>query len=275
MSWSKDLGDYFYTRFPITQFIPLAIFLSLAGLAVSSPAQPLPWLVASILSLSLVLQFRIWDDIADRDLDRVTHPERVLPHTQYMHLFFIIAAALFVMNGILVYWYQDNSTRAAGYLVLSVSLLTWYRLRPNVLSTSLLNSLVILAKYSVIAWLISSPVADTDLMLFFSCLFSVYLIFIIFEVLDDTNLQQQTGARFSFALSFPFLILTWIYIALLIKPHSDLLHWLIWIALIFSTLILGISGMSFLRLGLVNRSRQGFFVVGLLAYLTVAVESKI
>ena len=274
MSSSKELVSYLYTRFPATRFIPLAIFLAAAGLASASSSHLFPWVLAVALALTLILQFRLWDDIADRDHDQRIHPERVLCHTQNLKPFLTATGILFVFNGLVLFWLHDSSFKPIGYLVLCVYLLAWYRLRPITTPVSLLNSHLVMLKYPVIAWLVGTSAADSDMVLLLPCLFSVYLIFLIFEILDDTSLGRLPGAIVSLMASFSFLICVWVFIAFWSRPHTNSASMAIWPIIILSTLILGIS--SFLKLNrqsLIHNGR-GFFIVGLLAYLAVAIEKN-
>ena len=274
MCWSKALGSYLYTRFPAMRYIPLAVFLATAGLAASPPAQIWHWVLAATLALTLILQFRLWDDIADRDHDRETHPTRVLCHTRDMKPFLIAAAALFVLNGTFLAWHPGHSPKLIAYLVFCTYLLAWYRLRPIATNARLLNSQLVLLKYPVIGWLIGVPAADTDLALLLSCLFSVYLIFIIFEILDDHSLRQLPGAMFSLAASFGLLVFVWVLIVLWNMPFTEPLFWLAWCIIIFGTVAAGLSDFSKSKRRHAIRSGRSFFIIGLLAYLAVAVENS-
>lgn len=59
-------------------FGPVIVLLALAGCWVAR--MMLPWAGAYALGLTLliVIQFRLWDDLADREHDRINHPDRVL-----------------------------------------------------------------------------------------------------------------------------------------------------------------------------------------------------
>lgn len=275
MCWSKALGSYLYTRFPATRFIPLAIFLATAGLAASPPAQVSHWLLAAALALTLTLQFRLWDDIADRDHDRETHPTRVLCHTRDIKPFLIAATALFVLNGALLAWHHAPGSRPVAYLALCTYLLAWYRFRPVAAQAGMLNSLLVLVKYPVIAWLIGIPSTDTDPVLLLSCLFSVYLIFIIFEILDDHSLRQIPGAMFSLIASIGLLVFVWAFIALWNRPYTGPLFLVVWSIIIIGTLAAGLSAFSKLKRRHASGTGHSFFIVGLLAYLAVTIENSL
>ena len=275
MYWSKAAGDYLRSRFPLARFGPLALFLAAAGLASSAPAHPWRWVLATAQALPLVLQFRLWDDIADRGHDRVVHPGRIVCHVRDMKPFLVLAAALFVFNGLLLAWPQDHGIRPAAYLALCACLLAWYRFRPPALRAGLLNTHLVLLKYPVIAWLISTPVADHDLTLFLSCLFSVYLIFVVFDIFDDDGLRHLPGAVSGLAASLGLLVCVWVLIALQSGPHAGPLPWLVWCGIAAATLALGLAGLWRRRQRTAFRGGGGFFIVGLLAYVAVALEKSL
>ena len=228
--------------------------------------------MAAALALILVMQFRLWDDIADRERDRISHPGRVMCQARDIKPFLVVALSLSVLSGLLLAWYHGQNIRSATYLLLCATLFAWYILRPAPTAPGLLNSMLVLLKYPVIAWLISTPAADPDAPLLFSCLFTVYLIFIIFEILDDHILRQLPGSISSLLASFGLLLCVWVFIVLWTRPHAGQLPWVAWSLIILGTLTLGLSDFS--KLGDHKPMRKGrrFFLVGLLAYLTVAIE---
>lgn len=272
MSWSKMLGRYLYSRFPATQFVPLAVFVATAGLAPAPPEPLARWIMAVMLSFMLILQFRLWDDIADRERDRLKQPERVLCRTSDIKPFLIAATILPLINGILLAWYQGHINWIPAYLLLCASLLAWYRLRPSSASPGLLNSALVLLKYPFIAWLVSTAAEDPVMPLIFSCLFSVYLIFIIFEILDDPALGQQHGAISGLLTSLGLLLCIWVFIPIWTRPSAGYVYWLAWGLIVLGTLALGLSGFFELKERDGMRKRRGFFLLGLLAYLTLAIE---
>ena len=274
MSWTRDLRRYLETRFPATQFIPLAAFLGTAALAPSPPTEAWRWLTVMVMALALVLQFRLWDDIADRDLDRDSHPGRVLCVTSELRAFQLTAAVLFLVNGMLLYWHHNQVTRTVAYLVFCICMLAWYRMRPRAARAGLLNSQLVLLKYPVIAWLISTPAPDTDIVISLSCLCSVYLIFSSFELVDDNTLRQRTGAGFILGAGYALLLSVWVLVALWNRPYSGPLPWLAWGIIIIATLLLGLAACSRTGHQSVTRSGRGIFIVGLLAYIAIAVESS-
>jgi hypothetical protein len=71
------VAEYLRERVPLRVFGPVAIGL-LAAASWASPGPVAALAVAAALDALLLLQFRLWDDLEDRERDRITHPHRVL-----------------------------------------------------------------------------------------------------------------------------------------------------------------------------------------------------
>lgn len=273
MSWSKELGGYVRTRFPAADFIPLAFFVAAAGLAASPHQQLYHWTVAVVMALSLILQFRLWDDVADRQRDKQVHPDRVLSRTPDIRPFLVAATVLFVFNGALLAWYHGPVFRIAAYILLCACLAGWYFLRSTSMVPGLLNSALVLAKYPVIAFLVGAG-ADHELPLLLSCLSSVYLLFVIYEIRDDRDLAQLPGAAGSRLAALIVLLSIWVFIPVRTGPHESLLTWFVWAFVILGTATLGLSGHSAPTDSKRGRGGRGLFLLGLIAYLALAIETS-
>jgi hypothetical protein len=270
MCWSKAMAGYLRERFPVARYGPLAIFLAAAGLAASPPAHPWRWALAAAQALSLVMQFRLWDDIAEHPRDRIVHPGRVLSRASDTRPFLVLAAVLCVLNGLILAWPQQPGIKPAVYLALCAGLLTWYRFRPPELRAGLLNTHLVLLKYPLMTWLIGVPVANPEPVLLLCCLFSVYLIFVVFDIFDDDGLRHLPGAFPGLAAGLALLVGLWVLIALQGGPHDGPLPWLAWSVIAAATLLLGLEGLSKRRQRKAFRGARGFFIIGLLAYVVVA-----
>ena len=65
-------------RFPPAVFVPaIGLLAAVAWIPVATHSLP-ALLRSSVLMALLVAEFRVWDDLEDRDVDRQRHPERVL-----------------------------------------------------------------------------------------------------------------------------------------------------------------------------------------------------
>ena len=79
MSSTKLIYDYWRERYPASVFVPFAILLAAAGAAAGGSLPTVRDAIKScILAYTLVLVFRIVDDLADLGSDRLRHPGRVL-----------------------------------------------------------------------------------------------------------------------------------------------------------------------------------------------------
>src|SRR5438034_3926404 len=76
------VAAYLRERFPLRIFAPAAVgIVAAARWASASAATPAAFVLATVCSILLLLQFRLWDDLEDRDRDAATHPERLMVRT--------------------------------------------------------------------------------------------------------------------------------------------------------------------------------------------------
>src|ERR1700722_11223913 len=150
-----ELLHYRRTLFPLGRFLPLALFLTLAASAQDQTTTVFLALGRVFLVLPWLLQFRLADDLADRERDRQDYPDRVLVRAApgpFLALLVLLVAG----NTLLLAWLCPTP-RWAEFLTLSGLLLSWYvvtrRHRPLVL----IASLPVLLKYPAFVYLLSSP----------------------------------------------------------------------------------------------------------------------
>jgi hypothetical protein len=177
-SWIADLGAYLRTRFPPRRFVPLALFLALAaGASLWYALLALPWL----------LQFRLADDLADRERDRLRHPDRILVRAAPLP-FRVFLGLLTAGNVALAAWWLPPP-RWAEYLVLTGLFLAWYAL-PRHRLPPLAAGLPVLLKYPAFVHLLREPGAANGwaLVLVGAC-------FVAHEFLHDPQLQAEAGGR--------------------------------------------------------------------------------
>src|SRR5436305_11951869 len=91
-------ASYLRERFRLTIFGP-AIALHVAGVMWANDTAPSArtMLQSAGLITLLMIQFRLWDDLEDRERDRIQHPERLLVHTQTAP-FRLVLAVLALLN---------------------------------------------------------------------------------------------------------------------------------------------------------------------------------
>ncbi len=87
-----------YGRERIVRWRIAALVLLVAGVAfiVEAPGDAADALTRVALAAVLIVQFRLWDDLADRDYDRVRHPARVVVRSTATQWFWALLAVLAV-----------------------------------------------------------------------------------------------------------------------------------------------------------------------------------
>ena len=86
---------YLRERFPWSFFGPLALMLAGCAVGIGSPVH---LATAAIGATFLLAQFRIWDDLADRQRDSTMHPNRVLVASRNSGPVVGVGIALLVVN---------------------------------------------------------------------------------------------------------------------------------------------------------------------------------
>lgn len=72
------VAAYIRERFPVMVFAPALLLMTTAVVWAATDVSRSGVLTALGLSTALIFRFRLWDDLADRERDRVMHPGRVL-----------------------------------------------------------------------------------------------------------------------------------------------------------------------------------------------------
>jgi hypothetical protein len=144
---------YWIERFAPGLFVPAALLIALAA-RIGSPLDPIRWSLESLLALLLLAQFRLWDDLADRERDRSAHPERVLVRSARVTPFVAVCAGLAFLNVLLLLMW-NGAGGAVVLLALDAAAAGWYAWRPDHRTAT--SDLVLLGKYPAFALLIAGP----------------------------------------------------------------------------------------------------------------------
>jgi hypothetical protein len=146
------------------------------------------------LTLSWIFQFRLWDDLHDRERDRKIHPHRVLVRTQSPAQFQCVAGLVsignFVATGLLLSWTIAFTLLAPLNLILMALYCTGGIGR-------LIHAQIILIKYPVIVLMLSGGIAGFSVKTGLVILL-IYFTFAVYELLHDPSLR--TGERGETAL---------------------------------------------------------------------------
>jgi hypothetical protein len=122
-----ELLAYARERIAVPRVPALAAFLAAAGLWVEPARSAADAAVRFVLLVLLVVQFRLWRDIADREHERVRHPGRVLArHRGRATAFLVSLAALAVPIVALLATLEDPGRRVAAYGILALAVAVVY-----------------------------------------------------------------------------------------------------------------------------------------------------
>jgi hypothetical protein len=192
----------------------LSLLLAAAGLllAPSSGVNFVRYLESAAQAFLLILAFRVWDDLADRERDAVEHPGRVVVVSGRVGPFALLGVVLGVGALVPIALAADAVARLAALGIAAGSLAIWYRVRPTPLSSSAspplrirtssasggsaasLGGHVVLIKYPAIAFAVAPSVPRLDLRAA-ATLASLYLVLCIYESFDDPALRASARAR--------------------------------------------------------------------------------
>ena len=191
-SWAETLQRYLASRLPGRVYVPCAALLVGAALAggrtLSVPALALCLLPA----LTLLLQFRLLDDLADRPNDRRAHPYRVLVRAVSLAPFRVLLGGSCLFNLALLALQGGPACRLTVFLLLTAVYLLWYGFLRNIVTSKTVGHHFVAVKYPAFVFLLSGDGADHWSLALTMGL--IYLSFTIYEVLHDRDLQTTAGA---------------------------------------------------------------------------------
>jgi 4-hydroxybenzoate polyprenyltransferase len=190
-SWPELVVAYVRERYRARLFLPLAALLATAGMLAAGARfdAPLSVVRAVITCYALVLAFRVWDDLEDRERDRREHPDRVLVRTGLTTPWVLLIGIALLTGGVLVSLGAGALQRLAVLTAGAAMLLAWYRTRRAIAAHPLVDTSVIFAKYPLIAFVSASPAQPTPPLLSATVLVALYLVLCIYELADDTTLR--------------------------------------------------------------------------------------
>ena len=181
-SFRKDLAAYVSSRLAIARIALLWLALSACAVLMSPALSSTAVIFTLTLMAILILQFRLWDDIVDRHVDAIIHPQRSLVNTFHVQRFIYLCAGLCV-PAVIALSYLDE-THWLGYGVLLVAMAIFYA------STSALPRLIrahlVLLKYPIFIWLCASNANPTQWLRYGMV---VYFALCVYEIASDAALR--------------------------------------------------------------------------------------
>jgi hypothetical protein len=117
--------QYFRERLPLHVFGPIAAALALPAQA-AAPFEAGRFIADTAFAFLLLAQFRLWDDLVDRDADAQRHPDRALVRARSISGPVALCVALGVLNAVVV-WQRQRALIGAPLLgVVTAALMCVY-----------------------------------------------------------------------------------------------------------------------------------------------------
>jgi hypothetical protein len=188
-SWANMLWQYLITRFPPMVYLPCAVFLVTSGITGGRSISFFRMFFSFLHALTLLLQFRLWDDISDINRDKKEYPDRIMVQAKTLRPFMILAMVLFAANLFLLAGQPGPPQRFGVFLLLNAAYLLWYNLLRGILHDRILGYHMVLAKYPVIVFLLSGDGGKTWTLLLAMAM--VFICFALYEALHDRDLNKN------------------------------------------------------------------------------------
>ena len=198
MSVLELIAAYLRERARLRLFVPLSILLALTGQwMVPAPSMAFGSLgIAALQALGLVLAFRIWDDLEDRDLDRIRRPTGVMAGartTTPFHALGFVLTSVAVLSLVA----EPSAVQRLGALGIATALLSiWYGVRPNDGGHRAVTEHVLATKYPLIAYAVAPDLANGVVTLRAAIILgALYVLVCVYEYADDVELRQLFTSR--------------------------------------------------------------------------------
>ena len=206
MSSTKLIYNYWRERYPASVFVPFAILLAAAGAAAGGSLPTFRDAIKScILAYTLVLVFRIVDDLADLRSDRLRYPDRVLVKASRASRAssrtpIVVLALVIALGDVLIMMSQPRpGARIAVFAVISILLGLWYHRRARLRAGPLAGAHILLLKYPAISLLTCASWDGLTLHTALPSLGAIYLGLCIYEQISDRAVGESRGAQWIFA----------------------------------------------------------------------------
>lgn len=188
-SFRADLTAYLGTRILTLRVLALWLLVGTAVMLVAGAGGTSRTGLAGAVVIAglLVVQLRLWDDLADRSHDRSRSPERVLVGTRHAAAFAVLVLAAAVLPG--TWLLVHGSLQALSvYLLLLGSLGLLYHSRAGAALTRPVRTCLLLVKYPIIVLIVATSVRREPLPWWPAI--GLYGLLLAHEWLDDRELRS-------------------------------------------------------------------------------------
>ena len=210
ISFVNELTRYTASRLATVRIAALTVLVIAMSLVVSPDPSPTDIGTTALLAALLIAQFRLWDDLADVDFDRVHHPHRVLVASRDVRPYFILVIGLTVLNTVVIAALRSPAQLLA-YVLLLAGMAMIYRRRTWSGSWRLVRTQLVLIKYPVFLYLCAQGGLHGN---FVWGILAIYLLLSFMDLMTDTTLQSIPARRWLLSLELIALVvilvsLTW------------------------------------------------------------------
>jgi hypothetical protein len=196
MSSIKLIYAYWRERYPVSVFLPFSILIAAAGAAAGGRLPNVrEALTGCVLAYTLILVFRICDDIADLSSDRLRHPGRVLVQASRVTPIVVFGAIIAAGPILLMLRQPQSGARIAVLSALSLFLAFWYHWRARLRAGPLVSAHVVLIKYPVISLLTCVRWNELSQHTALPAFGTIYLGLCIYEQVHDRMVRESYGAK--------------------------------------------------------------------------------
>lgn len=216
---TAGLWRYLVTRFPPHLFAPCAALLVIAGMAGGRSLDLIEAGLSLLLAMTMLLQFRLLDDLADRRRDRIDHPNRVMVRASTLRPFLGLLLVCATGSAALIARRPGSMTGLVVFLALNVSLLLWYGLFRRWVTARMLAYHVVAAKYPIFVYILGADGRTGWNLLLAMAL--IYFCFCTYEVLHDRQLQAEPWAERTLHLELGLLLTVAVLMTVVLFEHGS------------------------------------------------------
>lgn len=150
-----EIAEYLRTRLATWRIAGLWLLVAAAAAIGGAPQSAAAAFRLASLTILLIVQLRLWDDLADLPHDRVYHAERVLVRAKSLRRFWSMLAAMMVVTAVALF--ADNDPwRIIAYIVMLGGLALLYHGGIAAKAGRAARTVLVLLKYPAIALLAAS-----------------------------------------------------------------------------------------------------------------------
>lgn len=207
MSSTKLILAYWRERYPVSVFLPFTILIAGAGIAAGGSLPTVrDTMIGGVLAYTLVLVFRIEDDLVDLDSDRLRHPGRVLVQASSVSPIVVLALVIAAGDIMIILCQPRPAVRLSVFAAISLFLVLWHFLRARLRAGPLVNAHVLLIKYPVISLLTCPSWDSLTLHTALPSFGTIYLALCIYEQVHDRAVRESRGGTWIFAAEVGLLV---------------------------------------------------------------------